>query len=185
MFVRGLTNITNISRIEENIGTTPLGVVYPELRTKDDTLSMWHIEKKEDFLDAALSIILPRQKIDPAVFLIIDDSILREYGVEYKLNPLTTDRELVKESKAIHYDMINIHVDNIKNVLAAYRAVYLKELESTTETWIIQWTADETKQSLYQAVQAGKVQLARLNKSIKDKLYDRNSVQVSLGVGLT
>ncbi|MGN0243991.1 MAG: hypothetical protein ACI4CT_08025 [Lachnospiraceae bacterium] len=168
MFVRGLANITNISRIQDNIGATPLGIVYPELRTKDDTLSMWYIENMEDFMDAALSIVLPRGKIDKAVFLIIDDAVLAECGVNYKFNP--ADRIYVEESRATHCDMINVHVDNIQNVLAVYRTIYLKELESEAENRIVQWTTDETKQYIYQAVQQGKVKLASLHSDIQKKL---------------
>ena len=145
-----------------------MGFVYPELRTKDDTLSMWHIENKEDFLDAALSIVLPRGKIDKAVFLIIDDAVLAECGVDYKFNP--PDRIFVEESKATHYDMINVHVDNIQNVLAVYRAIYLKELESESEDRIVQWTTDETRQYISQAVHQGKVKLASLHCDIQKKL---------------
>lgn len=171
MFVRGLANITNISLIEENIGETPLGIVYPELRTKDDTLSMWHIEKKEDFLDAALNIVGHREKFAMAAFLIIDDSVLADCGIECKFNPPI--REIVEDSKATHYDMINVRVNNIHNVLEVYRTMYRKALASELEDHIIQWTADETEQHIRDAVEDGKVKLESLNGALQKKLRNK------------
>lgn len=168
MFVRGVSNVTSIERIEDKVADTALGIVYPELRTKDDTLSIWYIKDKQDFVDAALNIILPRDRIAAASFVLLETAMLDENDLTYiQKDP---DRIVLSDSKAKHYDITGVTVGKIESILKAYKAVYQHELEQDSETYIITWGVEESRESIIQAVRDGRVKCEMLQPKMQEKI---------------
>ena len=55
-----------------------------EFKTKDGTLSTWHIKSLDDIEDAVLAISLTSSKIDKMDFIIISTDILDQNGLKYQ-----------------------------------------------------------------------------------------------------
>ena len=176
MFVRLISSLDMLSKICDETDMTPLGYVYTDLRTKDNTLSMWQIESMDDFNDAALSIVLPRDKVADATFIIIDEKILDEFGIEYSANP--PKEYHVLNSKAVHFDMTNVLVKNIDKVLSVYQRVYHEELSKNAENEknIIKWTTPITMQYLSDAISDGKIDNSYIKSKTTIMQYYRKSV---------
>ena len=156
MFVRGISNVTSIERIPYECENAVIGIVWSEMRSKDDTLSIWKIENREDFEDAALSIILPKSRIDAASFLIIEDNAFSENHIEIKQIP--PEKEFVLDSKAIHYNMVNIRACSAPDVLRIYKSMYEKELKCVEEgMYIVSWTISEAGEKILEADKNGKI----------------------------
>ena len=138
-----------------------------------DTLSMWYIRSMEDFEDAALNIVLPHDKLGKADFLVIEEEILKEFGVEYKESP--PDKEYIKSPNVSHYNMINLRVNNISKILSVYKKAYEMEVISRSETYVIQWSSRETVDHVYEAIKNERLELALLNQKQKDQISKKVS----------
>ena len=161
MYVRGINNVTFLEQIPPKCEDTVIGIVWSEMRSKDDTLSMWRIENREDFDDAALSIVLPKYKIDKASFLIIEDSAFAENNIEIRKD--SPDKCLIRNSKAEHYNMINIRAGSAADVLHVYRSMYEKDMLNVEEgMYIISWTSNETGDKILNACEADKINTTAL-----------------------
>lgn len=176
MFVRGITSLTNLEQICEEPSKTIIGYVFPEFRTKNDTLSIWQIPDYESFIDAALSIVLPKDDFQGSNFIIIASSILEENSIKHmRVDP---NRTCILNCRAVHHDMIDVRVKDVPRILNTYRTVLLQEKQlcqdMNEEINIISWDKKDTERFILKAVKEGRVNLEALSggmlKAIKKKL---------------
>ncbi len=171
MFVRGISNVSTIKSIPDHCEETVIGIVYAEMRTRDDKLSVWKIEDADDFLDAALSIILPKNRIDEAAFLVIEEDVLKQNNITYE--PEKPTKEYIIKSKAEHYNMTNICIGSAPDVLRAYKTMCTIEEEreeAQEEKYIVSWTHDQAGDYIIDACEKGKVNISELSTEMKKSI---------------
>lgn len=171
MFVRGMANLSHLVNIDDkDVMNTPYGSVSPETRTSDDTLSIWRIESREDFMDAALNIILPMNKIDKAAFMLIQESILDKYELRYvQEDPV---KQYIKDSKALHYNIVGLKTKNLENVLKVFLEVREadEELENEEDRLIIPWVKAETREHVKEACHKDRILIESLSEGMKTEI---------------
>lgn len=171
MFVRGISSATIYERIPDECENTVIGVFYSEMRTKDDKLSVWKINDITDLTDAALNIILPKDRVDKACFMIIDEEVLKQYNIEYSEE--LPDKECVNDCNAEHYNLVNLRVCSISNLLRVYRTMFTKNSEEAHKgSYIITWTPSEAVDKVLEAYQDGKINMSALNSKMQKDIED-------------
>ncbi|HRR35584.1 MAG TPA: hypothetical protein P5535_00760 [Clostridia bacterium] len=106
---------TEIKEIYADIPTT-------EFRTKNGTLSTWHINSLDDIEDAILAIAFTSSDITKMDFIIIDTDILSKNSLEYKKTYAGQEIAIV-DLQDTHYDIVNITIEKLITVQG-----YIKQL---------------------------------------------------------
>lgn len=172
MFVRAIDAVTTIEKITENSLDTPIGIISLELRSKDDTLSMWYIDDIAHLDDAILSFILTRSDIAKGAFIIIDDALLARHNIDHKYVKPDCIIPLI-DSHAIHFNMYGIKLNNTKNVLDMYKEILKNESHETSDdgVFIKNYTYEQIKGIIKTALVNDKVDICMLGKNFR-KLVD-------------
>ena len=176
MFIRGIDALATIENLPENTQDTSIGIFHRELRSKNDTLSMWHIDDITYLDDAMLSIILTRDRVDKGAFFVFDDDMINKHMIKYKPSDPGCIVPLI-DSHAEHYNMYNIRLCNTKNVLNAYREALEKERLETSDdgVYIRDYSIDQINSIIKNALGNNKVNRKLLVGKIKDAVEALNA----------
>lgn len=151
---------TNIEQLYADIPTT-------EFRTKNGTLSTWHIDSLDDIEDAILAIAVTSSDIAKMDFIIIDTKILSENSLEYKQTYAGQDIA-IPDLQDTHYDIIDITIEKLINCTKVYQAVV--EMDPDAETYIVRYAAGDIKELLKKSLDDKRVDESKAPKKIKQQL---------------
>lgn len=176
MFVRGISKVSVIDTIMDDCEQTQIGVVYKEMRTSDDKLSVWKIEDIADLNDAALSIVLPRKHIDDAAFLVMEEDALEEYNVS--LAPEEPEKVYINNSKAEHYNMTNVRICSAANILRVYKKMAEREKSYNTEHFIVSWSPRQAAEKILEAYNEGRIVMSNLDEQMKNSILKHKEKEI-------
>lgn len=93
-----------------NIDNLGANTITQDLRTKDNTLSLWAVENTQDVV---LAMVSNATKIDDICTLKIDDGIINDSGLEVK-NEVGNSR--IKDLNEFHYNIKNLTYKKLADV---------------------------------------------------------------------
>ena len=155
-----LSGKTDIGAIQADIPTT-------EFRTKNGTLSTWHIDSLDDIENAVLAIAVSSSEIAKMDFIIIDTDILSKNSLEYR-QTYAGQEIAIPDLQDTHYDIVGVSIEKLINCTKAYQAVV--EMDPEGETYIIRYAAGEIKDLLKKALADNRVDESKAPKKIKEQL---------------
>lgn len=155
-----LSGKTDIGAIQADIPTT-------EFRTKNGTLSTWHIDSLDDIENAVLAIAVLSSEIAKMDFIIIDTDILSKNSLEYR-QTYAGQEIAIPDLQDTHYDIVGVSIEKLINCTKAYQAVV--EMDPEGETYIIRYAAGEIKDLLKKALADNRVDESKAPKKIKEQL---------------
>lgn len=155
-----LSGKTDIAAIHADIPTT-------EFRTKNGTLSTWHIDSLDDIENAVLAIAVSSSEIAKMDFIIIDTDILSKNSLEYR-QTYAGQEIAIPDLQDTHYDIVGVSIEKLINCTKAYQAVV--EMDPEGETYIIRYAAGEIKDLLKKALADNRVDESKAPKKIKEQL---------------
>ena len=150
----------NIEDIYADIPTT-------EFRTKEGTLSTWHINSLDELNDAVLAIAVSSSEITKMDFIVIDTSLLAKYAFEYKQTYAGQDIA-IPDLQNTHYDIINISIGKLVECTKLYRDIISNDLDG--EKYVIRFATGEIKDLLKEAIRNNRVDREKAPKKLKEEL---------------
>lgn len=132
-YLRKISNNASIEKINESlgVGSIPADILKHELRTTQNTLSLWKFDGSSDSLDKALkSALLADNSLDVKRYIILTDDILRENGLEVK-ESINKTGYIFGES--LHCDIVNLNYEKIGFVLKIYKDIISKKAINENE----------------------------------------------------
>ena len=150
---------TDIKEIYADIPTT-------EFRTKNGTLSTWHINSLDDIEDAILAIAFTSSDITKMDFIIIDTDILSKNSLEYKKTYAGQEIAIV-DLQDTHYDIVNITIEKLINCTRVYQTVV--EADPDAETYIIRYTAGDIRELLKKSWEEKRVDEKKVPEKLKEQ----------------
>lgn len=126
-FIRRLSKCSNLYKLKtSDYRTISSDLLYQEMRTTNQTLSVWHFEaigsdEYERVLQAAL---LTGTSVESTQFIIISSDELTEYGISYVYNSNPSGYIGMDDH---HTDLCNLSVDDICRLLSLFTDISRKE----------------------------------------------------------
>jgi hypothetical protein len=121
LFVRKINKRRYIDIIKkyDDVGETDADFVTSELRTRDNTLSIWAIESREDMGPAILAIALSSSRIETMDFIAFGPERLEALGLDIRksepgVNPYTKAMDM-------HYDIYNLRLHSLAKLTELYK----------------------------------------------------------------
>lgn len=173
--VRKLSKRENIDAIGQakDIKNMFADAATSEFRTKNGTLSTWLIEKIEDLDEAVLAVVVTSSKIERMDFIIINTDFLDKQELQY--DQTYAGKEIaVPDLQDNHFDIIDITLNKLVNCACVYREVF--QLDGEQGKYIVRYVEGDIKELLKRAYSESRLDLGKLNKSIKEELLQALSI---------
>lgn len=167
-YIRKINNKTNLENICRCVTRTPLTTISSELRTSDNDLSLWHIERIENLEDAAMSILLNGEKIKGKFyFLAIEDKNIEKSKLLIEQEPCPC---ALKNNRAVHFNLKHLQLKNVKILLKVYRRTYQKLNSKGERTLLLKWKPSETDKIVEDYIIKDRIDFDLLNDGMKNFL---------------
>lgn len=153
LLLRGIASIsrwdgsTKVNRPDATIA----GDVIADLRTSDNTLSVWLANTEEDIHDAVVALTLARDKVSKLTALLLDDVSLADMRIDLSSEAKGLAPGAVDSITSKHRDMLEIDYKRIGS-LADYMMGLAKDGSKRKE-----YTKSQVKNLLEQYRAAGKI----------------------------
>lgn len=152
---------------ERDITTIHADIPTTEFRTKNGTLSTWHIDSLDDIENAVLAIAVSSSEIAKMDFIIISTDILSKNSLEYKQTYAGQDIA-IPDLQDTHYDIIDVSIEKLINCTKVYQTIV--EMDPEGETYIVRYAAGEIKDLLKKTLADERVDESKASKKIKEQL---------------
>lgn len=163
MVVRMLSNISRwdgskkVNRHDAFI----IGDAISDLKTTDNTLSVWRVETKEDLNDVLVALALSREKVDKIVYCLLDETVLNRLEIQLSNAKLGDAPGLDSSILSKHRDLIELDFWRL-GYLAEYMLSYLSISENQK---LIQ--RSEVKKLLTEYKDSGKLDISKMKPKLK------------------
>lgn len=140
------------------------GDAVTDLKTTSNRLSTWLANNDEDIEDAIVALALSRDKVQKMCYMILNEDILHELGIELdakKGEAPGLDKEILKK----HRDLVELDIKRLGML-----SEYMINIAKTPE--FAEWnkTEEEIYKLLIKYREAKKINPAKVNKRLKEFL---------------
>lgn len=150
---------------QDNLGEISSDIPTSEFKTKNSTLSTWHIDDLKSLDNAILAISLSSTEIRTMDFIVIKTEELDTKGLVYsQTNPGILLP--IQSLESTHYDILNLTL----NKLRVCTELYINILSESQNTRVIRYTTSALKQKIKQAITDGIVDENRAQGHIKETI---------------
>lgn len=173
-YIRKLSKSKNIERLNavNNVDDIPADILAQELKTSDNTLSLWKYSNEHtDMDDAIKSVILSSNEVRTTILLLLDDEKLNKYSLCKDESEIGRTGYINENN--LHVNIVNLTFKSIKDVLTLY-----KELVSNKCNYM-QIEKDDVYKHIHEAYKNDKVDETKLDKKLREeisKLKEKNKI---------
>lgn len=166
MLIRGIASLARWdgSTIVHRPDATTAGDVISDLRTQNNTLSVWRADSQEDINDAIVAMSLNRTDVSKMIALLLDEAELSAMQIDFSDTQPGKAPGAIESIKQKHRDLVEIDYKRLGS-LSDYM---LRIVHDKTKR--VELTKPELKKLLEQYKEGHKIVLDEMNNDLRNKL---------------
>lgn len=166
MLIRGIASLARWdgSTIVHRPDATTAGDVISDLRTQNNTLSVWRADSQEDINDAIVAMSLNRTDVSKIIALLLDEAELSVMQIGFSDTQPGKAPGAIESIKQKHRDLVEIDYKRL-GILSDYM---LRIVHDKTKR--VELTKPELKKLLEQYKEGHKIVLDEMNNDLRNKL---------------
>ena len=166
MLIRGIASLARWdgSTIVHRPDATTAGDVISDLRTQNNTLSVWRADSQEDINDAIVAMSLNRTDVSKMIALLLDEAELSAMQIDFSDAQPGKAPGAIESIKQKHRDLVEIDYKRLGS-LSDYM---LRIVHDKTKR--VELTKPELKKLLEQYKEGHKIVLDEMNNDLRNKL---------------
>lgn len=160
-YVRKLSKKSNLFKIKSStsINSLDADILKQELGTTRNTLSFWKSDDLLNLKNAMKAILLSTTSIETSQFIVINDKILDNYGIERDY----TEKGITgyKGYENLHVNLCNLNYEKIGLILNIFKDI------STNKQYTPELKKDDVKKYIIEVKKDGLLNEESINPSLK------------------
>lgn len=166
MLIRSIASLARWdgSTVVNRPDATIAGDVISDLRTQNNTLSVWRADSQEDIDDAIVAMSLNRTDVSKVIALLIDENDLSVMQIELSDKNPGKAPGAVESIKKKHRDLVEIDYKRL-GILSEYMMKVVQDKDRRVEV-----TKPNVRKLLTQYRDGNKLVLDEMNKDLREKL---------------
>ena len=166
MLIRGIASLARWdgSTIVNRPDATTAGDVISDLRTQNNTLSVWRADSQEDIQDAIVAMSLNRTDVSKMIALLLDEAELSAMQISFSDSQLGRAPGAIETIRQKHRDLVEIDYKRL-GLLSDYmqRIIHKKTMR-------VEMTKPNLKKLLEEYKESNKIILDDMNDDLRKKL---------------
>lgn len=166
MLIRGIASLSrwNGSTVVNRSDATTAGDVISDLRTQNNTLSVWRADSEEDINDAIVAMSLNRTEVSKMVALLLDEKELEAMQIFFSDKLPGKAPGAIDSIKNKHRDLLEIDYKRL-GILSDYMLNIVHDKQKRVE-----FTKPNLKKLLEEYKQGRKINVEEMNGDLRSNL---------------